>query len=151
MVHLGLIDFTATTPHPRTVRDSLADGPLVHLWCMSCTQKLSATYPRGPHASATPPFPPEHPVLSLPHLIHSNYSLSLTPSHGGASPSPPPLRPLLLAGASPEIDADELHHPIFSSSLGRSFPNEFSFYSISSFKPQARKTTPSYSKPSPSP
>jgi len=41
--------------------------------------------------------------------------------------------------------------PIYSSSLGRSFPNEFFFYSISSFKPQARKTNPSYSKPSPSP
>ena len=53
-----------------------ADSPLVHLWCVSCAQKLSATYPRGPHASATPPFPPEHSVLSLPHPIHSNYFLS---------------------------------------------------------------------------
>ena len=39
--------------------------------------------------------------------------------------------------------------PISSSSLGRSFPDKFFFYSISSFKPQARKTTPSYSKPPP--
>ena len=52
---------------------------------------------------------------------------------------------------TPKNDAGELHRPISSSSLGRSFPNEFFFYSISSFKPQARKTTPSYSKPSPSP
>ena len=101
-----------------------------------------------------PPFPPEHHVLSLPHPIHSNYSLSnpkpwksftLSSTIEASSPR------RSLAGESPEIDADELHHPIFSSSLGRSFPNEFFFYSISSFKPQARKTNPSYSKPSPSP
>jgi len=41
--------------------------------------------------------------------------------------------------------------PISSSSLGRSFPNEFFFYSISSLKLQAKKMTPSYPKPSLSP
>ena len=41
--------------------------------------------------------------------------------------------------------------PISSSSLGRSFPNELFFNSISSDKLQAWKTTPSYPKPSPSP
>ena len=41
--------------------------------------------------------------------------------------------------------------PISSSSLGRSFPNKFYFYSISSLKLQVKKTTLSYSKHSPSP
>ena len=41
--------------------------------------------------------------------------------------------------------------PISFSPLGRSFPNKFFFYSISSLKLQAKKMTPSYSKPSPSP
>ena len=50
------------------------------------------------------------------------------------------------------IGLDALHTaPISSSSLGRSFPNKFFFYSISSLKLQAKKTIPSYSKPSPSP
>ena len=106
-----------------------------------------------PHASATPPLPPEHPVLSLPHLIHSTHILSQAPSHGGAPPSSPPLKPLHLAGALPE-DAGERRRLAApprssSSSLGRSFPNEFFFHFIFSFKPQARRTTPSYSKPSP--
>src|SRR6185436_20828601 len=59
-----------------------------------------------PHASAMPPLPPEHPVLSLPHPIHSPHLLSQAPSHGGAPPSSPPLKPLHLAGVPPE-DAGE--------------------------------------------
>src|SRR6185437_14251890 len=79
-----------------------------------------------PHASATPPLPPEHPVLSLPHPIHSPHLLSQAPSHGGASPSSPPLKPLHLTGAPPE-DAGERRRLAApprssSSSLGRSFP-----------------------------
>ena len=52
----------------------------------------------------------------------------------------------------PRDDVDELHRPDLISFFGEELPpNEFFFYSISSFKPQARNTTPSYSKPSPSP
>ena len=48
----------------------------MHIRACPTRRNLAPRTPRGPHASAMPPLPPEHPVLSLPHLIHSNYSLS---------------------------------------------------------------------------
>jgi len=56
-----------------------------------------------------------------------------------------------LPGERQEMTPTSYTTLISSSSMGRSYPNEFFFYSISSFKTQARKTTPSYSKSSPSP
>ena len=53
-VHLGHIEFTATSPYPRTVRASLADGPLAHLRCVSRAQSLGATSHPRPHPSARP-------------------------------------------------------------------------------------------------
>ena len=107
--------------------------------------------PSGPLVSPSSP-PPQHPFalsLSLPPTLPKTL-LSQTPSHGGAPPSPPPLK----LPTSPEHRRKtpaSYTTPISSSSLGRSFPNKFFFYSISSLKLQARKMTPSYSKPSPSP
>ena len=132
-----------------------ADGPLEPPRCVSCAQSLDATYPSRAHSSTRALHLPSTPLLSL----------SLPPTL--------PKHPLSLAKPwrsfpSSTLAIEALPHrsiarecqgttptsytaPISSSSLGRIFPNEFFFYSISSFKPQARKTTPSYSKPSPSP
>ena len=73
----------------------------------------SLTYTRAPSQLS----------FSLPFTPQLSVTLSLsTPSHGGASPSPPPLNPLHLAGASSE-EADELHRLDFIFFLGaRSFP-----------------------------
>ena len=105
-----------SAPHSRTVRQ-----------CTSVRVQHAKTSrhvpPSRPHSSATPPLPPEHPVLSPSSHSLKNFSLS-TPSHGEAPPLLHPLKDLHLAGASPEIDADELHHLDFIFFLGaRSFPS----------------------------
>ena len=73
---------------------------------------MAATYtPSGPRVSPSSP-PLAHPSplsLSLTPSFAS-LTLSLTPSHGGAPSSPPPLRPFPFTGASPEHDVDELHY-----------------------------------------
>ena len=92
---------------------------------MSNAQKLSATCPHsGPRVNPSSPSPEHSPALSLTPIHSTTLSLTLsTLSHGGASPSPSPLKPLHLAGAMPENDADELHHLDFIFFLGtRSFP-----------------------------
>ena len=84
---------------------------------MSNAQNLSATYPSRPHVYL---FHQSTLLLSLFLPIHSNLTLSLYQSHGGAPSPPPPLKPYL-AGASPE-DADELHHLGFIFFLGEELP-----------------------------
>ena len=68
-------------------------------------------------------------MLSLPHPIHSNYSLSNPKSWRSFTLSStieasPPRRSL--AGASPEIDTDELHHPDLLFFLGEELPQQAS-------------------------
>ena len=80
---------------------------------MSNAQKLSATCPHsGPRVS---------PSLTYTRAASTTLSLS-TSSHGGASPSPPPLKHPPHRW-TPENDTDELHHLYFLFLLGaRSFP-----------------------------
>ena len=78
---------------------------------MSNSQNFDATYPTWTHTSAraspTPGHPPNSLSLTPIHSTTLSLTLSLsTPSHGGASPSPPPLKPLHLTGASPEDAGD---------------------------------------------
>ena len=140
-VHLGHIEFTATSPYPRTVRASLADGPLAHLRCVSRAQSLGATSHPRLHPSARPSitWEPSPSSLSL-SLIHSPHLLSQAPSHGGAPPSSPPLKPLHLAGAPPE-DAGERRlrtAPPRSPLLpwGGASPTSFFLYFILFLKPK---------------
>ena len=93
------------------------------------------------------------PAFSLPPSLPS-LSLS-SPKPWRSSTLSPPLKPLHLTGASPE-DAEERHRraaPPRSPLLpwGGASPTSFFFYFIPSLKLQARKTTPSFPKPSPSP
>ena len=79
------------------------------------------------------------PALSL-SLIHSPHLLSQAPSHGGAPPSSPPLKPLHLAGAPPE-DAGERRlriAPPRSPLLpwGGASPTSFFLYFILFLKPK---------------
>lgn len=114
-VHLGLIDFTATSPHPRTVRDSLADGPLVHLRCVSCAQSLGATsHPRA-HSSARTLHLPSTPLLSLSLAKPWRSSPSST-----LTIEAPPRRST--TGGHRRTTPTSCTTPISSSSLGRSFP-----------------------------
>jgi len=154
-VHLGHIEFTATSPYPRIVRASLADGPPVHLWCVSCAQSLGATsHPRAPLVSPTPLHlgTISQPSLSPSHSPQTLLSLAKpwrsSPSSSLAIEALP--RRSITRERQGTMPASYTA-PISSSSLGRSFPNKFFFYSISSLKLQAKKTTPSYYKPSPSP
>ena len=135
-------------------RHPSADGPPVHLWCVSCAQSLGATsHPRA-HSSARALHLPSTPLLTL-SPSHSPQDLLSLAKPWRSSPSSSLAIEALprrsIAGERQETTPTSYTAPISSSSLGRSFPNKFFFYSISCFKPQARKTTPSYSKPSPSP
>ena len=86
-------------------------------------RNLAPRAPTRAHASARALLHQSTLLLSLSLTpIHSTTLSLSTLSHGGASPSPPPLNPLHLAGASSE-EADELHRLDFIFFLGaRSFP-----------------------------
>ena len=113
--------------HPRTVRAPLADGPPGHLRACPMRRNLAPRTPtsgprvspsisstRAPAALSLPPHSLKLHSLSLPKPWRSSTTLSSTIE------APPPRRSL--AGASPEIDADELHHLNFIFFLGaRSF------------------------------
>ena len=152
-VHLGHIEFTATSPYPRTVRASLADGPLAHLRCVSRAQSLVATSHPRPHPSARPSitWEPSPSSLSLPHSLPSPSLSSSKPWR--SSPifptieAPPPRRST--TGERRRTTPTNCTTPISSSSLGRSFPNKLLPLLHSLPQAQARRTTPSYSKPSP--
>ena len=125
-VHLEHIEFTATSPYPRTVRASLADGPPVHLWCMSCAQSLGAmSYPRAPLVSPTPL---HLGTISQPSLSpsHSPQTLLSLAKPWRSSPSSSlaieALSRRSIAGERQETTATSYTAPISSSSLGRSFP-----------------------------
>ena len=120
MVNIEHIDFPATSPYPRTVRDSLADGPLVHLWCVSCAQKFSATYPRGHHASATPPFSTRAPRALSP-SSHSLKLLSLSLSLS----NPKPWRSFTLSST---IEASSPRRSIAGDRRRRTTPPDLFFF-----------------------
>ena len=142
-------------------RHPSADGPLLthgRSASASLVRVMHAVWaPRptlGPHPSARPLFTwePSPSPLSPSHSPQTLLSLAKpwrsSPSSSLAIEALPRRS---IAGERQGTMPTSYTTPISSSSLGRSFPNEFFFYSISSFKPQARKTNPSYSKPSPSP
>ena len=153
MVNLECIDFPATSPYPRTVRASLADGPLVHLRCVSRAQSLGATsHPRA-HSPARALHLPSTPLLTL-SPSHSPQNTSLSNSKPWRSSpifptieAPPPRRST--TGGRRRTTPTNCTTPISSSSLGRSFPNKLLPLLHSLPQAQARRTTPSYSKPSP--
>ena len=111
--------------------------------------------PSGPTHQPDPSSPGNHlPALSL-SPSHSPQTLISLAKPWRSSPSSSLAIEALphrsIAGERQGTTLTSYTAPISSSSLGRSFPNKFFFYSISSLKLQAKKTTPSYSKPSPSP
>ena len=140
----------------------LADSPRLtrgrsvrHLRCVSRAQSLGTTSHPQAHSSARAPHLPSTPLLSL--------SLSLPPTL--------PKHPLSLAKPwrsfpSSTLAIEALPHrsitggrrrttptscttPISASSLGRSFPNKLLPLLHPLPQAQARRTTPSYSKSSP--
>ena len=135
-VHLGHIEFTATSPYPQTVHASLADGPPVHLWCVSSTQSLGATsHPRVPLVSPTPLHlgTISQPSLSPSHSPQTLLSLAKPwRSSPSSSLSIEALPHRSITGERQGTTPTSYTAPISSSSLGRSFPNKFFFYSISS-------------------
>ena len=107
--------------------------------------------PSGPLVSPSSPSPQHPSALSLPPTL-PKHPLSLAKPWRSFPSSTLAIEALprrSIAGERQETTPTSYTAPISSSSLGRSFPNEFFFYSISSFKPQARKMTLSYSKPPP--
>jgi len=139
-VHLEHIEFTATSPYPRTVRASLVDGLPVHLWCVSCAESRHHVLPSGPTRQPDPSSPGNHlPALSL-SLIHSPHLLSQAPSHGGAPQSSPPLKSLHLAGAPPEDVGERRRRTTSPRSpllpWGGASPTSFFLYFILFLKPK---------------
>ena len=151
-------DTSTSLPHHPS-----ADGPLLtrgrsasaSLVRVMRTESGHHVPPSGPTRQPDPSSPGNHlPALSL-SPSHSPQTLLSLAKPWRSSPSSSLAIEALprrsIAGECQETTPTSYTTPISSSSLGRSFPNEFFFYSISSFKPQARKTTPSSSKPSPPP
>ena len=114
----------------------------------------------GRHVS--PPTPPVSPTL---HHLGAFSQLSLSLPHSLPSPSLSSSKPWRSSPIFPTIEAPPPRRsttggrrrttptncttPISSSSLGRSFPNKLLPLLHSLPQAQARRTTPSYSKPSP--
>ena len=153
IVNLGHIS-TATSPirgrsapHSRTVRQCISGA------CHA--RRVWAPRPTlGPHSSARPLFTwePSPSPLSPSHSPQTLLSLAKPwRSSPSSSLAIEALHHRSIAGGRQGTTPASYTTPISYSSLGRSFPNELFFNSISSPKPQARKTTPSYPKPSPSP
>ena len=138
------------TPNsPRPTRGRSASAPP----CVSNAQKLHATYPpHGPHASATPPLPPEHPVLSPSSHSLKNFSLSLNskPWRSSTTPpsieGPPPRRSI--AGGRRRSTPTSYTTSTSSSSLELEASQASPSIPFPFLKLQARRMSSSFTKPS---
>ena len=124
-----------SAPHSRTVRQCISGA------CHA--RRVWAPRPTlGPHSSARPLFTwePSPSPLSPSHSPQTLLSLAKpwrsSPSSSLAIEALPRRS---IAGEHQETMLTSYTAPISSSSLGRSFPNKFFFYSISSLKLQARR------------
>ena len=127
-VNLGHIDLPCHVTHPRTVRATLADGPLVHPRSVSWAQSPGAMSHPRPHSSARP----SNTWESSPSLLSHSLSLLLPQAllslakPWRSSPSStltieaPPRRST--TGGRRRTTPTSCTTPISSSSLGRSFP-----------------------------